>query len=46
MGSLVKNGQAQDAVTDTEKQTGTETLVKVWNKGGSRYLTVDESRQS
>ena len=40
----VKN--AQDAVADTDKQTGSETLVKVWTKGGSHYLTVDESRQS
>jgi S1-C subfamily serine protease len=36
---------AQDAVADTEKQTGGETLVKVWTKGGSHYLIVDESRQ-
>ena len=40
----VKN--ARDAVADTEKQAGGETLVKVWTKGGSHYLTVDESRQS
>ncbi len=40
----VKN--AQDAVADCEKQTSTETLVKVWTKGGSHYLIVDESRQS
>jgi serine protease Do len=40
----VKN--AQDAVADTEKQTSSETLVKVWTKGGSHYLVVNESRQS
>ena len=39
----VKN--AQDAVADTEKQTGNETLVKVWTKAGSHYLVVGESRQ-
>jgi serine protease Do len=37
---------AQDAVADSEKQPGGETLVKVWTKGGSHYLIVDESRQS
>jgi serine protease Do len=36
---------AQDAVADAKKQTGVETLVKVWTKGGSHYLIVDESRQ-
>jgi serine protease Do len=40
----VKN--AQDAVADTEKTTGNETLVKVWTKTGSHYLVVGESRQS
>ena len=40
----VKN--AEDAVADTEKPAGSQTLVKVWTKGGSRYLTVDESSQS
>jgi serine protease Do len=40
----VKN--AQDAVAGTQKQTSSETLVKVWTKGGSRYLTVEESGQS
>jgi len=40
----VKN--AQDAITDTEKPTSSQTLVKVWTKGGSHYLTVDESTQS
>ena len=33
------------AVVDTEKRAGSEELVKVWTKGGSHYLTVDESRQ-
>jgi serine protease Do len=37
---------AQDAVAHTEKQTSNETLVKVWTKEGSHYLTVDESSQS
>ena len=36
----IKN--AQDAVTNTEKVSGDQTLVKVWSHGGSRYLTVDE----
>jgi len=40
----VKN--AQDAVAETEKQRSNETLVKVWTKGGSHYLAVDESRRS
>ena len=40
----VKN--AQEAVADTEKTTGNETLVKVWTKTGSHYLVVGESRQS
>jgi serine protease Do len=40
----VKN--AQEAITDTEKPTSSQTLVKVWTKGGSHYLTVDESSQS
>jgi serine protease Do len=39
----VKN--AQDAVADSTRQTSNETLVKVWSKGGSHYLTVQESRQ-
>src|SRR5580692_2812682 len=37
----VKN--AQDAIADTEKPSGNQTLVKVWTKGGNHYLTVDES---
>jgi len=40
----VKN--AQDAINDTEKPAGNQTLVKVWTKTGSHYLTVDESSQS
>jgi serine protease Do len=40
----VKN--AQDAIADTEKPAGGQTLVKVWTKTGSHYLTVDESSQS
>ena len=40
----VKN--AQEAITGTEKPTSSQTLVKVWTKGGSQYLTVDESTQS
>ncbi len=40
----VKN--AQDAITSTEKPTGGATLVKVWSRGGSRYLAVDEGNGS
>ena len=40
----VKN--AQDAVADTEKPVSKQTLVKVWTKSGSHYLTVDESGES
>ena len=36
---------AQDAIADSEKQPGGETLVKVWTKGRSHYLIVEESRQ-
>ena len=36
----IKN--AQDAVTNTEKPAGDQTLVKVWSRGGTHYLTVDE----
>jgi serine protease Do len=36
---------AQDAIADTEKPSGSETLVKVWTKGGNHYLTVDESNE-
>jgi serine protease Do len=35
---------AQDAVDATSKPTGSETLVKVWSKRGTRYITVEESR--
>src|ERR1700736_1618058 len=40
----VKN--AQDAVAETEKPAGKQTLVKVWTKSGSHYVTVDESHES
>jgi serine protease Do len=40
----VKN--AQEAIADTEKPTSSQTLVKIWTKGGSHYLTVDESTPS
>jgi serine protease Do len=40
----VKN--AQDAIADTEKPASSQTLVKVWTKDGTHYLTVDESSQS
>jgi len=36
---------AQDAITDTDKPGGNQTLVKVWTKSGSHYLTVDESSE-
>ncbi len=39
----VKN--AQDAVSLTEKPEGNETLVKVWSRGGSHYLTVEEDHE-
>lgn len=34
---------AQDAVTNTAKASGNQTLVKVWSNGGTHYLTVDEN---
>jgi serine protease Do len=34
---------AQEAIDNTNKPSGDQTLVKVWSKGGSHYLTVDES---
>jgi serine protease Do len=34
---------AQDAIADTTKPAGDQTLVKGWSKGGSHYLTVEES---
>ncbi len=37
----VKN--ASEAVKLTEKPAGAQTLVKVWSRGGTRYLTVDEN---
>ena len=37
---------AEDAVAYTEKPASSQTLVKVWTKEGSHYLTVDESSQS
>jgi len=39
----VKN--AQDAIADTERPTSNQTLVKVWTKGGSHYVTVDETAE-
>jgi serine protease Do len=39
----VKN--AQDAIADTERPASDQTLVKVWTKGGSHYLTVNESAE-
>ncbi|MBV8418221.1 MAG: PDZ domain-containing protein, partial [Verrucomicrobia bacterium] len=39
----VKN--AQDAIADTERSTSNQTLVKVWTKGGSHYVTVDETAE-
>ena len=38
--------RAQDAIADTDKPAGNQTLVKVWTKSGSHYLTVDESSES
>jgi serine protease Do len=37
---------AQDAIDNTNKANADQTLVKVWSKGGSHYLTVDESNES
>ena len=37
----IKN--AQDAVKNTQKAAGDQTLVKVWSRGGTHYLTVDEA---
>jgi serine protease Do len=37
---------AQDAIANTSKPAGEQTLVKVWSNGGSHYLTVDESSES
>ena len=37
----VKN--ADEAVRLTEKPAGAQTLVKIWSRGGTRYLTVDET---
>jgi serine protease Do len=34
---------AQDAVNDTQKPVGDQTLVKIWTPRGSHYVTVDES---
>ncbi len=34
---------AKDAIADTERATGGQTLVKVWSREGSRYLSVEES---
>jgi serine protease Do len=37
---------AQDAIRLTEKTEKKHTLVRVWEKDGSRYVTVDESQQA
>ena len=37
----VKN--AEEAVRDTAKPVGNETLVKIWGEGGISYLTVGQS---
>ncbi|HSJ03627.1 MAG TPA: Do family serine endopeptidase [Verrucomicrobium sp.] len=34
---------AEDAVKLTESPSSSQTLVKVWSKGGSRFVTVDET---
>jgi hypothetical protein len=34
---------AQDAVNDTAKPFGHETLVRVWSHGSIRYISVPES---
>jgi serine protease Do len=40
----VKN--AEDALQPTENAKDKRTLVRVWSKGGSRYLVVDETKAS
>ncbi len=35
---------AQEAIAQTEKPTGDETLVKVWSRGGSHFVTVEEPK--
>jgi serine protease Do len=37
---------AQDAIAETNKTASDQTLVKIWSKDGSHYLTVDESSNS
>ena len=37
---------AGDAVRLTEKATDKSTLLKVWSKGGSRYIVVDETKSA
>ncbi len=37
----VKN--SEEAVKLTEKPAGAQTLVKIWSRGSTRYLTVDET---
>ena len=37
---------AGDAVRLTEKASDKSTLLKVWSKGGSRYLVVDETKSA
>lgn len=36
---------SQDAVELTEKKGGKSILLRVWSKGGSRYVVVDESKK-
>jgi serine protease Do len=36
---------ADEAVQLTEKAASKQTLVRVWENGGSHYLVVDESSQ-
>ena len=35
-----------EAVEVSQNPAGNQTLVKLWSKGGSHYVTVDESNQS
>jgi hypothetical protein len=37
---------ANDAVRLTENSKNKETLVRVWDNGGSHYVVVDESHQT
>ena len=37
---------AEEAVKLTEKSADRTTLLKIWSRGGSRYVVVDESKDN